>query len=65
MKRNISKPYILSNTYTISIYLSLSIYIYIWIYMDIYVGTVVKKPAANVGDTGSVGLIPGWEEPLE
>ena len=33
--------------------------------MDIYVGTVVKKPAANVGDTGGVGLTPGWEEPLE
>ena len=28
-------------------------------------GTVVKNPPANAGDTKDVGLIPGWEDPLE
>ena len=26
---------------------------------------VVKNLPANAGDTGDVGLIPGWEDPLE
>ena len=26
---------------------------------------VVKNPAANAGDVRDVGLIPGWEDPLE
>ena len=28
-------------------------------------GTGVKNPSAIAGDIGDVGLIPGWEEPLE
>ena len=26
---------------------------------------MVKNPAANAGDVRDVGLIPGWEDPLE
>ena len=26
---------------------------------------VLKNMPANAGDTGDVGLIPGWEDPLE
>ena len=26
---------------------------------------MVKNLPANTGDTGDVGLIPGWEDPLE
>ena len=26
---------------------------------------VVKNPPANAGDIREVGLIPGWEDPLE
>ena len=28
-------------------------------------GSVVKNLPANAGDTGYVGSIPGWEDPLE
>ena len=28
-------------------------------------GTVVKNPPASAGDTGDVGSIPDWEDPLE
>ena len=28
-------------------------------------GTVVKNPPANAGDTGDVGSIPDWEDLLE
>ena len=31
--------------------------------MDIYVDTVVKKPAANMGDTGGVALIQVGKNP--
>ena len=34
-------------------------------YMTIGKGLVVKNLPANTGDTGDVGLIPGWEDPLE
>ena len=30
-----------------------------------WVAVVVKSPPANAGDVGDVGLIPGWEDPLE
>ena len=26
---------------------------------------MVKEPACNAGDSGDLGLIPGWEDPLE
>ena len=26
---------------------------------------MVKNPAANAGDLGDVGSIPGWDDPLE
>ena len=26
---------------------------------------MVKNPPANAGDTGDMGSIPGWEDPLE
>ena len=29
------------------------------------VALVVKNPAANAGDLGDVGSIPGWDDPLE
>ena len=34
-------------------------------YMTIGKSSVVKNLPANTGDTGDVGLIPGWEDPLE
>ena len=29
------------------------------------VALVVKNPAANAGDLGDAGSIPGWDDPLE